>query len=102
MVVNDGGERLKPPPSCINTERKTIKLGNAAKTSSADLNFLIIKKNSSEDSEIKENNKKHKLLEEKRKMTPEPQTGMKKLKIDDHKNKVSHLVSISNFASIFP
>ena len=98
-IVNNGGERLKPPPSCINTGRKTIKLNNAANTS-ADLNFHVIKKNGSE-SEIKESSHKQELLQEKRKSMNEPTTGTKKLKVYDNKNQVAHLVSIHSFTLIF-
>ncbi|XP_045113082.1 uncharacterized protein LOC123505615 isoform X2 [Portunus trituberculatus] len=85
-TVNNDGERLKPPPSCINTERKIIKLGSVSKTSSTGLDFLIIKKDDSEVSEDKESNKKQKLLKEKRKMQCEEETKMKKMKVDHEEN----------------
>ncbi|XP_047478630.1 uncharacterized protein LOC125031746 [Penaeus chinensis] len=44
-------ERLKPPPSCINTERKTIKLGGSNKTSASNMDFIVVKRRSSEDSD---------------------------------------------------
>lgn len=44
-------ERLKPPPSCINTERKTIKLGGFNKTSASNMDFIVVKRRSSEDSD---------------------------------------------------
>ncbi|MPC57803.1 hypothetical protein E2C01_051791 [Portunus trituberculatus] len=94
-TVNNDGERLKPPPSCINTERKIIKLGSVSKTSSTGLDFLIIKKDDSEVSEDKESNKKQKLLKEKRKMQCEEETKMKKMKVDHEENEA--VLSVSNY-----
>ncbi|KAK8376205.1 hypothetical protein O3P69_008718 [Scylla paramamosain] len=86
-TVNNEGERLKPPPSCINTERKIIKLGSVTKTSSSTgLDFLIIKKDDSDVTEDKESNKKQKMLKEKRKTQCEEETRTKKIKVDHEEN----------------
>lgn len=70
IVPNNGGERLKPPPSCINTDKKVIKLGGTAKASSGDLDFVIIKRKNSENHEVEASTKKQKLLDEKRETDP--------------------------------
>ncbi|XP_042881796.1 uncharacterized protein LOC122259239 isoform X2 [Penaeus japonicus] len=56
-------ERLKPPPSCINKERKTIKLGGSNKTSASNMDFIVVKRRSSEDSDQSPENKVRKVSE---------------------------------------
>lgn len=86
---NNVGERLKPPPSCINTEKKVIKLGGTApKTSGGDLDFVIIKRKNSECNETETSTKKQKLSDEKRKS--EASEAIK----NDHENNTAHVVSI--------
>ena len=97
-TVNNNGERLKPPPSCINTERKIIKLGSVSKSSSTGLDFLIGKKDDSEVSEEKESNKKQKLLKEKRKTQCEEETKMKKIKVNHEENEA--VLPVSNYYCI--
>ncbi|KAG7162755.1 putative Developmental protein-like, partial [Homarus americanus] len=80
------GERLKPPPSCINPERKVIKLSGTAKTSGSSLDFIVIKRRNSEESEPSPDSKVQrlspgeKISELKRKSTESPENEMKKLK----------------------
>ncbi|XP_071531091.1 uncharacterized protein [Panulirus ornatus] len=97
-----GKERLKPPPSCINSERKKIKLRGSAKTS-GDLDFIVIKRRSSEESESSPENKVKRLSQEegdskdKRKEVDESQQEAKKLKVENGQEKQSSdLVSSEN------
>lgn len=106
LSSSDDKERLKPPPSCINAERKKIKLGSSTKTS-GDLDFIVIKRRSSEESESAPDNKVKRLSQEeadtkdKRKETDEPQKDAKKQKVENGQEKqTSDLVSIDIFIPI--
>lgn len=88
VVLGDSAarERLKPPPSCINSDRKKITLGTATKSSCSDLDSIVIKRRSSENSELSPSNKVQRLSEEeesqqKRKETEIPQKQLKKMKL---------------------
>ncbi|KAK4292970.1 hypothetical protein Pmani_034293 [Petrolisthes manimaculis] len=93
-----GAERLKPPPSCIDPSRKTIKLGGSTKTAtsaaSPGLDF-VIKKRSSDDGSTGDKTKKLHVStngEEKRKTSsPPPSSETKKLKRDNSQEKSTDL-----------
>lgn len=96
-----GGERLKPPPSCINTTRKTIKLGGSAKAKSTGLDFIIKKRSSDEDKPIGQDKKLHvgKNGKEKRKSSSPPQSEAKKLKSNNSEDE--SMVSDLTFNFLF-
>ncbi|XP_069170210.1 uncharacterized protein [Procambarus clarkii] len=88
VVLGDSAarERLKPPPSTINSDRKKIKLAATANTSGTTLDFIVIKRRSSEDSELSSSNKLQRLPQEeksqnKRKDSEECQKEAKKIKL---------------------
>ncbi|KAK3870493.1 hypothetical protein Pcinc_024285 [Petrolisthes cinctipes] len=93
-----GAERLKPPTSCIDPSRKTIKLGGSTKTTtsaaSTGLDF-VIKKRSSDDGSTGDKTKKLHVStngEEKRKTSsPPPSSETKKLKRDNSEDKSTDL-----------
>lgn len=96
-----GGERLKPPPSCINTTRKTIKLGGSTKAKSSGLDFVIKKRSSDEDKPIGMDKKLHvgKNGKEKRRSTSPPQSEAKKLKSNNSEDE--SMVSDPTFDFLF-
>ncbi|XP_050686760.1 uncharacterized protein LOC126980675 [Eriocheir sinensis] len=94
LVANNGGERLKPPPSCINTEKKVIKLGATAKASAGDLDFVIIKRKNCENNDEETSTKKQKLFDDERKI--EPEKNSEKHEIDDHESITGHEEPMEN------